>query len=123
FTHASRALPRLHSFPTRRSSDLEATEAEVEPSALQARALQADRPRVAALGEPLDRRPARVAETQELRDLVERLADGVVARPAKAAIIPCAAREIEARVATGDDQAEEGKRDRVVGRPVEVGGE
>src|SRR5439155_19989486 len=96
----------VHALPDR---GLEATEAEVEPSALQARARQADRPRVATLGEPLDRRPARVAETQELRDLVERLADGVVARPAKAAIIPCAAREIEARVATGDDQPQAGE--------------
>src|SRR5207245_8157103 len=102
---------------------LETAEAEVEARALDARARQADRLRVSLLREPLDRGAARVAEPEQLGDLVERLADGVVPRAAEAAVVARAARQVEAGVAARDDEAEERERDRSVGRPVEVGSE
>src|SRR5262249_42743252 len=70
-----------HVLPDRR---LEPTEAEVEPAALHARARKADRAGVAVAGQAIDHRPAGIAEAEDLRDLVERLADRVVARAAEA---------------------------------------
>src|SRR5207249_11036745 len=103
----------VHALPDRR---LETAEAEVEARALDAGAGEADRFGVSLLGEPLDRGPARVAEPQQLGDLVERLADGVVPRAAEAAVVARATHQAEAGVAARDDEAEERERDRIVGR-------
>ena len=70
---------------------LEAAEAEIE-IALQLRRIavgvrqprgrQRHRAIVAALGEPIDDRPARIAEPEQLRHLVVRLARRIVSRAA-----------------------------------------
>jgi hypothetical protein len=70
-----------------RDRGLEAAELKVEAPALQARAREPDGGRRARLREPVDDRAARVAQTEHLGDLVEGLADGVVARATEARIV------------------------------------
>src|SRR5262249_35159429 len=67
---------------------LEPAEAEVEIALARHRTGHAQRARIAAAGEALDRRAAGIAEPEELRDLVERLAGGVVARAPELAVAP-----------------------------------
>src|SRR5206468_12943410 len=78
---------------------LEAAEAEVEAAALERSAREADRLGIALAREAVDRRPARVAQAEQLRRLVERLPHRVVARPPEAGVIARAARPGETRVA------------------------
>src|SRR5207244_1707760 len=102
---------------------LETAEAEVEASALQRRAREPYGGRVATGGEPVDHRPARIAEAEELRGLVERLPDRVVAGAPEADVIAGCAREVEPRVAARDDECKERERDGIGTRTVEIHGE
>ena len=63
-----------------------------------------DRVRIAAHREPVDRRAAGVAETEESRDLVERLAGGVVDRLAEQPVLPVVEHLDEHRVTTRHEQ-------------------
>ena len=72
--------------------------------------------RVAARGLFLDLRAARIAEPEQLRGLVEGLADGVVHRGADAHVIADAAHGDDLGVAAGGEEQAIGKRRRV-GQP------
>src|SRR5262245_29719020 len=102
---------------------LEAAEAEVETPPLEMRARETDGGRIAAPRQPVDDGPTRVAEAEELRRLVERLADGVVAGPAETRVVAGGARQVEPGVAAGHDQTEERKWHRVGRGPLEVDGQ
>ena len=71
---------------------------------------------VAAGGLALDLRPAGIAEAEQLRGLVEGLADGVVARGAEPDIIADAAHRDDLGVAARGEEQAVGKR-RAVGEP------
>ena len=61
--------------------------------------------------QPIDDRPARIAEAEQLRDLVVRLARRIVARAARAAgTCPGVVDEIQAGVAAGDDEHDRRQR-------------
>ena len=70
---------------------------------------------VALRGEPVDDGPARVAEPQQLRDLVEGLARGVVARGPELGdgLGPRRVDAVDGGVAARDEQAHEGKARRL----------
>ena len=96
----------------RRHRGLEPREAEVEIVAPGQRARQRHRPRVAGRRQLVDRDAARIAEAEQLADLVERLARGVVARRAQQ---PRRARRVDAdqrRVPARHQQREVGIRRR-----------
>ena len=63
-----------------------------------------DRVRIAAHREPVDRRASRVAETEERRDLVERLPGSVVDRLAEQPVLPVVEHLDEHRVTTRHEQ-------------------
>ena len=98
---------------------LQAAEAEIE-IALQLRRVavgvreagggQRDRAIVAAFGEPIDHRPARIAEAEQPRHLVVRLPRRIVTGPAQDLVRTRPLDEIEAGVAAGDDQHDRGQR-------------
>ena len=69
--------------------------------------------RIAAAGLALDLRPARIAEAEELGDLVEGLADGVVDGRAEANVIADAAHRDELRVPAGGEEEQVGEADAV----------
>ena len=64
-------------------------------------------------GDPLDRRAAREPEPQELGDLVEGLARGVVARLADALVAAPRARDVQRGMAARDHEREERKAGRL----------
>jgi hypothetical protein len=101
-----------------RHRGLDAAEAEVEAVSVrgrfEARAREARRAGVALLGERIDRAAAGIAEAEQLGDFVERFAGGVVARRPEQRIIAERARQIEARMAAGDEQRDVRQRDRAL---------
>ena len=76
----------------------------------QARRRQRDRAIVAGSGETVDDRTARVAEAEQLRDLVVRLARRIVARPAEELVSTRAADQVQARVPARDDEDDRRQR-------------
>ena len=92
---------------------LEAREAEVEARVARHRDRERERVGIAVARDPLDLRAARVAEAEDPRRLVERLAGGVVERLTEdlEPVLPSDARE--QRVPTARDQAQEGRLERV----------
>ena len=71
---------------------------------------QRDCPIVAALRQPIDHRPARISEAEELRDFVVRLPRRIVTRAAEQLVGADAFDEIEARVAAGHHENNRRKR-------------
>src|SRR5206468_7352078 len=65
---------------------------------------------VAALRQLVDDRSTRIAEAEQLRDLVVRLPRRVVARPAEKLVTAGAIDAIQAGVAAGDDQNDRRQR-------------
>jgi hypothetical protein len=88
---------------------LEAGEAHVEVAAVVHRPRQADDPRPAVLGQPRERRAARISQPQQLGGLVEGLAGRVVLRLAEQPVTADAGHLVELRVAAGDQQRDERK--------------
>ena len=123
----------------RSDSGLQAGEGEVERVALQQGTRQRIRVGIAELGEPGQRRSARIADAEQLGRLVERLAGGVVDRVAEERVAADVGDVEELRVATRDEQRDKGEGGRVGGeegreevafevvhpdgRPAERGGE
>src|SRR5262249_54154644 len=99
---------------------LAAAEAEVEAASLDARPREADGPRIAARGGPLDCGPTGVAEPEQLRRLVECLADGVIARAAEARVLARTPRQGDARLTAGHDEPQNRQGHRIVHRALEV---
>ena len=88
-----------------RDRGLEPAEAELERArAADVRPRQRDRARIAFGREPIDARATRIAEAEQLRDLVERLAGRVVARAAEHAVIAEPGHQHELAVPTRDRQ-------------------
>ena len=79
----------------------------------QHRARQGEALGIALRGLALDLRPARIAEAEELRDLVEGLADRVVDRGAEPDVVADALHGDELGVAAGGEEQQVGKGDAV----------
>ena len=90
---------------------LEAAEGEIQRTILHARSGEIVGAVVGAARQPLDHRPARIAEAEQLGDLVEGLAGGVVPRPGEHAIDPFFRTEVKRGVAARDDQGDGGEFD------------
>ena len=99
---------RLHA-----QGGLEAGQREVRLRAAEHGPRQVEALRIAAAGLALDLRPARIAEAEELGDLVEGLADGVVDGRAEADVIADAAHRDELRVPAGGEEEQVGETDAV----------
>ena len=95
---------------------LQAGEREIRLRAAEHGPRQVEALGIAAAGLALDLRPARIAEAEELGDLVEGLADGVVDGGAEADVIADAAHRDELRVPARDEEEQIGEAD-AVGEP------
>ncbi len=93
-----------------RHRGLQPGEAEVAAGPAQHRPRERVAPRVAAGRQRLQRRAARPAQTQQLGDLVERLAGRIVDRAAQPAVAPDALDRDALAMAAGDQQQQIGKR-------------
>jgi len=82
---------------------LDAAEAEVQPTVLHGDGKRHCR-RVAGLSQPVERRPARIAQAHGPRDFVERLSGGVVARPAEHGVLVGRFDQHEIGVGARDDE-------------------
>src|ERR1039458_3898177 len=79
---------------------------------LDLRSLELDRMRISVRREPVDDRPSRITESQQLRDFIERLSGSIVARASNVPVAPkifphlC---QIEMGVAAGHHQGKHRK--------------
>jgi hypothetical protein len=76
----------------------------------QPRRRQRDRTIVPPAGQPVNDRPTRISESQQLGDLVVRFSRGIVACPAQKLVIAGTLDEIQARVPARHDEHDGGKR-------------
>ncbi len=100
---------------------LQPAEAEIEAGVAGHRDRHLERGRVALLGQLLQRRPARVAEPEQPRRLVEGLAGGVIEGLAQDLVAPVVPHPRQQGVPAAGDEAEEGRLERL--RLEEVGGD
>ena len=89
---------------------LQAGEAEVASRASQQRPRERKPPRIAAGRQLLQRRPARPAQPEQLRHLVERLARGIVHRAAQPHVPPDTLHRDALAVSAGNQQQQVGER-------------
>ncbi|ABA52958.1 hypothetical protein BURPS1710b_A0840 [Burkholderia pseudomallei 1710b] len=113
FEHGAARVRRFELLHLREHGGLQPAEAEVEIPRMKHRPRQHDRARGAGFREPRYLRPARIAEAEQLRGLVERFAGGIVERLAERLVDADVAHAHQLRMAARHEQRDERKRRRL----------